>query len=49
MKSSLMPKTKEGWMQLEYTLVGIVVTTLMAAMFLLGLKYGFQYGLNAII
>jgi hypothetical protein len=47
MELSLLPKTKEGWMQLEYTMVGIVVSTLMGAMFLFGLKVGWQYGIHA--
>lgn len=45
--SGLLPKTKDGWMQVEYTLLGIVLTTLFAAFYLVGMKLGFEYGLAA--
>ncbi|MFH1404016.1 MAG: hypothetical protein ABIH11_07095 [Candidatus Altiarchaeota archaeon] len=41
----MLPKTKEGFMQLEFTLVGIVVSTLVGAAFLIGMKIGYEYGL----
>ena len=41
----MLPKTKDGFMQLEYTLVSVVVTTFVAGAFLLGMKVGYEYGL----
>ncbi|MFC2162917.1 hypothetical protein ACFLRF_04480 [Candidatus Altiarchaeota archaeon] len=38
------PKTEEGRMQLQYTMVGIVISTLIGAAFLMGFQVGFEYG-----
>ena len=46
---NMLPKTKEGMMQFEYALIGIVVTTLLMGAFLVGMKMGFQYGYQACI
>ncbi len=32
-------------MQFEYTLLGVVLTTLFAAFYLVGMQVGFEYGL----
>jgi hypothetical protein len=47
MAISLLPTTKEGWMQFEFMMIGIIVTCLMAGMFLAGIKVGYGYGLRA--
>jgi hypothetical protein len=47
MGMSLLPKTKEGWMQFEYAIVGILISTLIGAAFLFGLKVGWGYGVEA--
>jgi hypothetical protein len=47
LRPTLIPKTDDGLMQLQFFLVGVVVTVLMASMFLWGMRVGFKYGLNA--
>ncbi len=44
---SLLPKTDEGWMQMQYTIIGIVVSTIMGFSVLVGMKIGWAYGLAA--
>ncbi len=49
MKIKLLPTTPDGWMQMEFTMVGIVIATFMGAALLFGMKIGFQYGLQSCV
>ena len=40
LRPTLIPRTGDGLMQLQYFLVGVTVTVLMASMFLWGMKVG---------
>lgn len=48
-KMYLLPTTKEGWRQMEYTMVGVVVATLMGFSVLVGMKIGWNYGIAACV
>jgi hypothetical protein len=48
-KQGFLPTTKDGWMQFEYTMIGVMVTLVAGAMFLIGMKIGYGYGLQACI
>ena len=43
-KPKYLPTTKEGWLQLEYTMVGVMVTLVCGFMLLVGMKIGYNYG-----